>query len=54
MLGVTYKTAWRMGQQIRQLMITADNFDVLRGHVELDDAFGLSPRPSLHWLAVAL
>jgi transposase len=32
-LGVTYKTAWRMGQQIRQLMITADNFDVLRGHV---------------------
>ena len=46
MLGVTYKTAWRMSQQIRQLMITADNFDVLRGHVGLDEAFGRSPRPN--------
>jgi transposase len=38
-LGVTYKTAWRMGQQIRTLMVKADNFDVLRGHVELDEAY---------------
>jgi transposase len=28
-LGVTYKCAWRMGQQIRQLMIKADNFDAV-------------------------
>ncbi len=38
-LGVTYKTAWRMGQQIRKLMIGADGFEVLRGHVELDEAY---------------
>jgi transposase-like protein len=46
-LGVTYKTAWRMGQQIRKLMIKADNFDVLRGHVELDEAYvgGYRPGP---------
>ena len=38
-LGVTYKTAWRMGQQIRKLMARADGFEVLRGHVELDEAY---------------
>jgi hypothetical protein len=38
-LGVTYKTAWRMGQQIRKLMIRADSFQVLQGHVEMDDAY---------------
>lgn len=38
-LGVTYKTAWRMGQQIRQLMAKADGFEMLRGHVELDEAY---------------
>lgn len=44
-LGVTYKTAWRMGRQIRQLMIKADNFDVLSGHVELDEAYIGGHRP---------
>ncbi len=39
MLGVTYKTAWRMGQQIRQLMTKADHFETLKGHVELDEAY---------------
>ncbi|MEQ8504435.1 MAG: IS1595 family transposase, partial [Rhodospirillales bacterium] len=39
MLGVTYKTAWRMGQQIRQLMAKADGFEMLRGHIELDEAY---------------
>ena len=38
-LGVTYKTAWRISHEIRTLMIKADNFDVLRGHVELDEAY---------------
>lgn len=38
-LGVTYKTAWRMGQQIRQLMAKADGFELLQGHVEMDEAY---------------
>lgn len=39
-LGVTYKTAWRMGQQIRLLTQRADSFDtLLAGHVELDEAY---------------
>ena len=39
-LGVTYKTAYRMGQQIRDLMAKAQNFDaLLSGHVELDEAY---------------
>lgn len=44
-LGVTYKTAWRMGQQIRALMTKADGFEVLRGHVELDEAYIGGRRP---------
>jgi transposase len=37
-LGVTYKTAWRMGQQIRQLMAKADGApEKLKGHIELDE-----------------
>jgi ribosomal protein L37AE/L43A len=38
-LGVTYKTAWRMGQQIRQLMAKADSFEEMQGHVEIDEAY---------------
>lgn len=37
--GVTYKTAWRMGQQIRQLMTAADGFATLKGHVEADESY---------------
>lgn len=37
-LGVTYKTAWRMGQQIRRLMDKADGLAMLQAHVELDEA----------------
>lgn len=37
-LGVTYKTAWRIGHQIRSLMSKADGFEMLEGHVELDEA----------------
>src|SRR5271155_293398 len=38
-LGVTYKTAWRMGQQIRVLMAKADGFTEMQGHVEVDEAY---------------
>jgi transposase-like protein len=38
-LGVTYKTAWRMGQQIRVLMAKADGFEMMQGHVEMDEAY---------------
>jgi transposase-like protein len=39
-LGVTYKTAYRIGQQIRDLTAKAANFDeLLSGHVEIDEAW---------------
>ena len=38
-LGVTYKTAWRMGQQIRILIQKTDGFDILSGHIEADEAY---------------
>ena len=39
-LGVTYKTAWRMGMQIRKLTENTENFDaLLTGHVEIDEAY---------------
>jgi len=38
-LGVTYKTAWRMGQQIRVLMAKADGFAEMQGHVEIDETY---------------
>lgn len=44
-LGVTYKTAWRMGQQIRQLMADTDGFALLQGHVEADEAYVGGRRP---------
>ena len=36
-LGVTYKTAWRMGHQIRKYMGQVDGDDRLDGHVEVDE-----------------
>jgi transposase-like protein len=39
-LGVTYKTAYRIGMQIRKLTQKADNFDaLLSGHIEIDEAY---------------
>jgi transposase-like protein len=38
-LGVTYKTAYRIGMQIRKLMGGVDEFTALKGHVELDETF---------------
>jgi transposase len=37
-LGVTYKTAWRIGHQIRVPMAKADGFEMLQGHIEADEA----------------
>jgi transposase-like protein len=36
-LGVTYKTAYRIGMQIRRLIGTVDEFEALKGHVEIDE-----------------
>jgi transposase-like protein/predicted RNA-binding Zn-ribbon protein involved in translation (DUF1610 family) len=39
-LGVTYKTAYRIGMQIRDLTAKVQSFDaLLAGHVELDEAY---------------
>jgi len=39
-LGVTYKTAYRIGMQIRKLTEKASNFDaLLSGHVEIDECY---------------
>lgn len=38
-LGVTYKTAYRIGMQIRKLTEKADLTAMLGGHVELDEAY---------------
>jgi transposase-like protein len=45
-LGVTYKTGWRIGHQIRKLMDKVDSFQVLKGHVEIDETYfgGYRPR----------
>ncbi|MBV9786301.1 MAG: IS1595 family transposase, partial [Acidisphaera sp.] len=44
-LGVSYKTAWRMGQQIRKLMCGAEGFGLLQGHIEVDEAYVGGHRP---------
>jgi transposase-like protein len=36
-LGVTYKTAWRMGHEIRKYMAIVDGDDPLDGHTEADE-----------------
>src|SRR5207248_6573823 len=38
-LGVTYKTAYRIGIQIRKLMEQAEVVGLLGGHVEMDEAY---------------
>jgi transposase-like protein len=38
-LGVTYKTAYRIGMQIRKLISNVDEFTALKGHVEIDEHF---------------
>ena len=38
-LGVTYKTAWRMGHEIRKHMADVDGDDMLSGDVEVDETY---------------
>jgi transposase-like protein len=38
-LGVTYKTAWRMGHEIRKYMAETDGDDGLSGDVEADETY---------------
>jgi transposase len=38
-LGVTYKTAWRIGQKIREQMANSDFAGLLSGHVEADETY---------------
>ena len=38
-IGTTYKTAYRMGMQIRTLIQKFDHFDLLQGHIEIDEAY---------------
>ncbi len=38
-LGVTYKTAWRMGHEIRKYMTNVDGDNQYGGHVEMDETF---------------
>ena len=38
-LGVTYKTAWRMGHEIRKYMGQVDGDSGLSGHVEVDETY---------------
>lgn len=38
-LGVTYKTAWRMGHEIRKHMAEIDGEGPLDGHIEIDETY---------------
>ena len=44
-LGVTYKCAYRMGQQIREHMANVDGESMLSGHVEIDETYIGGKRP---------
>jgi len=38
-LAVTYKTAWRIGHEIRKYMASTDGDDGLSGHIEIDETY---------------
>ena len=50
-LGTTYKTAYRIGMQIRKLMAKADGFQMLKGHIEADEALVGGRRPMAEWMS---
>lgn len=47
-LGVTYKTAWRMGHEIRKYMADVDGDSGLSGHVEVDETLIGGYRPDIY------
>lgn len=49
-LGVTYKTAWRMGHQLRLLITASDEFRMLQGHVEVDEVLVGGKAKKANWL----
>ena len=46
-LGVTYKTAWRMGHEIRKYMGDVDGTPPMDGHVEVDETYVGGRRPKI-------
>ncbi len=46
-LSVTYKTAWRMGHQIRKLMTEVDGDPPLTDHVEIDETYIGGRKPKI-------
>ena len=46
-LGVTYKTAWRMGHEIRKYMGEVDGIPPMTGHVEVDETYVGGRRPKI-------
>lgn len=44
-LGVTYKTAWRMGHEIRKHMTNVDGDGILSGVIEVDETYVGGKRP---------
>ncbi len=46
-LGVTYKTAWRIGHEIRKFMAKVDGDPPLTGHVEVDETYIGGKRPKI-------
>ena len=46
-LGVTYKTAWRMGHEIRKYMAKVDGIPPMTGHVEVDETYVGGRRPKI-------
>ncbi|HEY2582660.1 MAG TPA: IS1595 family transposase [Mucilaginibacter sp.] len=47
-LGVTYKTAWRMGHQLRKLMSNGKLSDLLSGVIEADETFIGGKNKNMH------
>ena len=46
-LGVTYKTAWRMGHEIRKYMGDVDGTPPMTDHVEVDETYVGGRRPKI-------
>lgn len=47
-LGVTYKTAWRIGHELRKLMGCSESDGPMSGHVEVDETYLGGKEPNKH------